>query len=91
MPKLCSSVALKKRARTPRTELLGKPSPVPTLFEARAEPQRAMVALQRAAAAAGQLKLDTLQTSADLAPLRGRADFRALLSGLRSPAKLPAH
>jgi len=71
-------------------ELLGKPGPVPTLFEVRAEPKRAMAALRRAAAA-GQLKLATLQTSPDLAPLRGSSDFQVLLQGLRSWAKLPAH
>jgi tetratricopeptide (TPR) repeat protein len=63
-------------------ETLGKPGPVPTLLEVRADPDTAMQRLQRAAAA-GLLKRDTLQTSPDLAPLRGRTDFQALIRNLR--------
>ena len=67
-------------------ELLGKPGPVPTLFEAQAEPERVMASLKRGVAA-GRFDAATLETSPDLAPLRGRADFRALLRTARSPAK----
>lgn len=67
-------------------ELLGKPGPVPTLLEAQAEPDRAMERLKRSAAA-GWLKPGTLASSPDLAPLRGRPDFQALLAGLRSSTK----
>jgi eukaryotic-like serine/threonine-protein kinase len=63
-------------------ERLGKPGPVPTMLEVRADPDAAMQRLQRAAAA-GLLKRSTLQNSPDLAPLRGRPDFRALLQNLR--------
>jgi tetratricopeptide (TPR) repeat protein len=63
-------------------ELLGKPGPVPTFLEVRADPGAAMQRLQRSAAA-GQLKLETLETSPDLAPLRTRPDFQALLRTLR--------
>jgi serine/threonine protein kinase/Tfp pilus assembly protein PilF len=70
-------------------QLLGKPGPVPTLFEAEAEPNRVMATLKRAAAAR-QLKVETLQTSPDLVPLRGRADFQALMRTLGSPAMPPA-
>jgi eukaryotic-like serine/threonine-protein kinase len=59
-------------------ELLGKPGPVPTLLEAQAEPQRVMESLKRGVAA-GRFDAATLQSSADLAPLRGRADFQILL------------
>jgi len=63
-------------------ETLGRPGPVPTLLEVRADPGAAMQRLHRAAAA-GLLKRDSLQTSPDLAPLRGRTDFQALLQNLR--------
>ena len=63
-------------------ETVGQPGPVPTLLEVRADPGAAMQRLHRAAAA-GLLKRDTLQTSPDLAPLRGRTDFQALLQNLR--------
>jgi hypothetical protein len=59
---------------------------VPTFLEAQSEPDRAMQALQRDAAA-GQLKVETLQASSDLVPLRGRADFRILMRDLQSAAK----
>jgi tetratricopeptide (TPR) repeat protein/predicted Ser/Thr protein kinase len=63
-------------------ETLGKPGPVPTLLEVRADPDAAMQRLQRAAAA-GLLKKDNLQTSPDLAPLRARPDFQALIRNAR--------
>jgi serine/threonine protein kinase len=63
-------------------ELLGKPGPVPTFLEVRADPVAAMQRLQRSAAA-GQLKPKTLETSPDLAPIRTRPDFQALLRTLR--------
>jgi hypothetical protein len=75
-----------ERARSEAAEVLNKPSPVPTLLEAQAEPERAMKALKREAAA-GQLSLQTLQASPDLAPLRGRADFEALVRDLRAAQK----
>jgi tetratricopeptide (TPR) repeat protein len=66
-------------------ELLGKPGPVPTLFEVKAEPDRAMATL-RHMAAAGFLQPDILKTSPDLAPVRDRPDFRLLLRELiKSP------
>jgi tetratricopeptide (TPR) repeat protein len=52
-------------------EALGKPGPVPTLPEVKAEPDRAMEWLKRMAAA-GLLKPETLETGADLVPLRER-------------------
>jgi len=63
-------------------ETLGKPGPVPTLLEVRADPEAAMKRLQRVADM-GLLKAETLQTSPDLAPLRGRPDFQALIHNLR--------
>jgi len=63
-------------------ETVGQPGPVPTLLEVRADPGAAMQRLHRAAAA-GLLKRDSLQTSPDLAPLRGRTDFQALIRNLR--------
>jgi hypothetical protein len=39
------------------------------------------------AAAAGFLKPQTLETNADLAPLRGRADFQTLVKQVRTGAK----
>jgi hypothetical protein len=65
-------------------EALGKPGPVPTLPEAKAEPDRVIERLKQMAAA-GFLKPETLKTSADLAPLRDRPDFQALMKQLRSP------
>jgi Tfp pilus assembly protein PilF len=59
-------------------EVLGKAGPVPTRFEAQSEPGRVMEVLKHAAAA-GQLTVETLQKSPDLAPLRGRTDFQALI------------
>jgi serine/threonine protein kinase/Tfp pilus assembly protein PilF len=64
-------------------EALGKPGPVPTLLEVKAEPERSMERLKHAAAA-GYLKPETLKTSPDLVPLRPRPDFQALLKGLYS-------
>jgi tetratricopeptide (TPR) repeat protein len=67
-------------------ELLGKPGPVPTLFEVKAEPDRAMATLRRMAAA-GFLEPEILKTSPDLAPLRDRADYRSLVNELtKSPS-----
>jgi hypothetical protein len=40
--------------------------------------------------AAGFLKPETLETSADLVPLRERPDFQALIKQLLSPDKPPA-
>jgi eukaryotic-like serine/threonine-protein kinase len=59
-------------------EALGKPGPGPTLLEVKAEPARSMERLKHAAAA-GHLKPETLKSSPDLAPLRNRPDFQALL------------
>ena len=70
-------------------EALGKPGPVPTLLEAMAEPDRVMERLKQMAAA-GFLKPETLKTSADLAPLRDRPDFQALIKQLRLPATPPS-
>jgi serine/threonine-protein kinase len=62
-------------------ELLGKPGPVPTLFEVKAEPDRATATLRRMASA-GFLQPEILKTSPDLAPLRDLPDFRLLLKEL---------
>jgi tetratricopeptide (TPR) repeat protein len=67
-------------------EALGKPGPAPTLLEVQADPDNAMERLKRAAAA-GFLKPQTLETNADLAPLRGRADFQTLVKQVRTRAK----
>ena len=67
-------------------ELLGKQGPVPTLWEAQAEPERVMETLKRGIVP-GRFQVADLQTSPDLAPLRGRADFQALLRTARSPVK----
>jgi tetratricopeptide (TPR) repeat protein len=66
-------------------ELLGKSGPVPTLFEVRAEPDRALDTLRRMAAS-GFLRPEVLRTSPDLAPLRGRPDFQLLAMDLAFPA-----
>jgi tetratricopeptide (TPR) repeat protein len=66
-------------------ELLGKPGPVPILFEVKAEPERAMDSLRRMAAS-GFLRPEVLRTSPDLAPLRGRPDFQLLVMELAFPA-----
>ena len=71
-------------------ELMGKPRPVPTLYEVKAEPDRAMAALQRMSEA-GYLQLPTLQTDPDLAPIRDRPDFRRLLMDAVFPAEPFAH
>lgn len=70
-------------------EALGKPGPVPTLPEVNAEPERAMERLKQMAGA-GFLKPETLEASADLAPLHGRPDLQALIRELRSPGAPPA-
>jgi tetratricopeptide (TPR) repeat protein len=66
-------------------EFLGKPGPVPILFEVKAEPDRAMDRLRRMASS-GFLRLEVLRTSPDLAPLRGRPDFQLLVMDLAMPA-----
>jgi serine/threonine-protein kinase len=66
-------------------ETLGKSGPVPTLYEVRAEPDRALAILRRMAAA-GFLRVDELKTSPNLATLRSRADFQAFLMDLAMPA-----
>jgi eukaryotic-like serine/threonine-protein kinase len=66
-------------------EALGKPRAAPTLLEVQADPESAMERLKREAAA-GFLKGQTLETSADLASLRDRPDFQALVRSLRSGA-----
>lgn len=68
--------------------LLEKPGPVPTLLEAQADPERVMETLKRGVVP-GRFQVADLQTSPDLAPLRGRADFQALLVSARSPV-MPA-
>jgi serine/threonine-protein kinase len=65
-------------------ELLGKPGPVPVLYEVKAEPDRAMATLRRMAAA-GFLQPEVLKTSPDLAPLRDRPEFQLLLQELTKP------
>jgi len=70
-------------------EVLGKSGPVPTLLEVKAEPDWAMDQLRRMAAA-GFLKPETLENSADLAPLHDRPDFQTLIEQLRSPETPPA-
>jgi hypothetical protein len=70
-------------------ESLGKPGPVPTLLEVQADQDRAMQRL-KCAAAAGFLKPQMLETSSDLAPLRTRSDFQALLGNLRSSPRVAA-
>jgi serine/threonine-protein kinase len=67
-------------------ELLGKPGPVPTLFEVQAQPDHAIDTLRRMAAS-GFLQPETLRTSPDLAPLRGRRDFQLLAMDLAMPAQ----
>lgn len=62
---------------------------MPTLPEAQAEPDRVMERLQQMAAA-GFLEPETLETSPDLAPLRGRPDSQALIRQLRSSGSPPA-
>jgi serine/threonine-protein kinase len=65
-------------------DLLGKPRPVPTAHEARAEPDRAMESLRRMVAR-GDLTVDTLKTSPDLGPLRARPDFAFLILDVMMP------
>ena len=67
-------------------ELLGKPGPVPTLFEVTAEPDRAMATLHRMAAA-GFVQPELLRASPDLGPLRTRRDFQLLSLDLTMPAQ----
>jgi len=70
-------------------QALNKPGPVPTLVEVKAQPDLAMERLKQMAAS-GFLKPETVETSADLAPLRGRADFQQLLKEVGAAAKISA-
>ena len=67
-------------------ELLGKPGPVPTLYEVKAEPDRATATLRRMAAA-GSIQPEILRTNPDLAHLRARHDFQLLVMDLTMPAQ----
>ena len=71
---------------TEAAELLGKPGFVPTLYEVKAEPDRAMATLHRMAAA-GSIEPEILRTNPDLAPLRTRRDFQLLVMDLTMPAQ----
>jgi tetratricopeptide (TPR) repeat protein len=65
-------------------DLLGKPGPVPTLQEVKAEPDRAIATLRRMAAA-GFLQPGVLLSSTRLAPLRSRSDLHLLMLDLAMP------
>jgi serine/threonine-protein kinase len=65
-------------------EFLGKPGPVPILYEVKADPDRAMATLRKMAAS-GFVRRDTLLSSPDLAPLRSRPDFQLLVMDLSMP------
>jgi hypothetical protein len=73
-----------RRLRAEATEWLGKPGPVPTLFEVKADSDRALDTLRRMSAS-GFLRPEVLRTSPDLAPLSGRPDFQLLVMDLASP------